>query len=208
MAALTLPLGTTALLVMDCQNDNTHEQGKMAPLDNSVMARLIKERGTLRTIAKVSAAARAARVPVIHVRHGFRPDGLDVPKNMRLLRGLAKRGVFAEGTWGAEINAEVEPQAQDIVIVKSRTSSFYASPLEAILNSQGITHLILTGIATDGVVAGTAYDAADRGYHIIIPEDCCAAGKEEVHRALMGGVLSFLSTVCKSGEVIEALARG
>ncbi len=207
MADLILPKDKTAVLVMDCQNDNTHEQGKMAPLDNGAMARLIKEKGTLRSIARVSAAARTARVPVIQVRHGFRADKTDVPRNMRMLRALAKRDVFAEGTWGGEINAEVEPQPRDIVIVKSRISSFYGSPLEAILNSQAITHLVLTGIATDGVVAGTAYDAADRGYNLIIPQDCCAAGKEEVHRALLGGVLSFLSTVCTSDDVIAALSH-
>ncbi len=110
MADLTLPKDKTAVLVMDCQNDNTHDQGKMAPLDNGVMAGLIKEKGTLRMIARVSAAARAAKVPVIQVRHGFRADKSDVPRNMRMLRAMAKREVFAEGTWGAEINAEVEPQ--------------------------------------------------------------------------------------------------
>lgn len=111
MADLILPKDKTAVLVMDCQNDNTHEQGKMAPLDNGVMARLIKEKGTLRIIARLSAAARAAKVPVIQVRHGFRADKTDVPRNMRMLRALAKRDVFVEGTWGGEINGEVEPPA-------------------------------------------------------------------------------------------------
>jgi biuret amidohydrolase len=62
-------------------------------------------------------------------------------------------------------------------------SAFYASPLEAILNAQGITHLVLTGIATDGVVEGTARDGIDRGYYVTIPEDCCATFSAGAHAA-------------------------
>ena len=94
---------------------------------------------------------------------------------------------------------------EDLVITKTRVSSFYASSLEAILNSQGLTHLVLTGIATDGVVEGTARDGADRGYHVFIPEDCCAALDENAHEVILAGGLSGLATVCKSQEIIRAL---
>ena len=94
----------------------------------------------------------------------------------------------------------------DVVITKTRVSSFYASPLEAILSAQGITHLVLTGIATDGVVEGTARDAVDRGYYVVIPNDCCATFSEESHRVVLGGVLGMLTTVCKADDVITALS--
>ena len=115
--------------------------------------------------------------------------------------------MLKDGTWGAEIHANVAPQGDDIVIRKTRVSSFCASELEAILSAQGITHLVLTGIATDGVVEGTARDGADRGYYITIPEDTCATMSEEAHRVVLKGVLSFLAAVCKSEDVIQALAR-
>jgi nicotinamidase-related amidase len=142
---------------------------------------------------------------VIHVRHAYRPDYRDLPRNMPLLRGAKKAESLKDGTWGAEIHETVAPQGNDIVIVKTRVSSFYASPLEAILSAQGITHLVLTGIATDGVVEGTARDGADRGYNVIIPEDTCATTSEETHRAVLKGVLGFLATVCKADDVIKAL---
>jgi nicotinamidase-related amidase len=110
-----------------------------------------------------------------------------------------------DGTWGAEIHADVSPEPQDIVIAKTRVSSFYASPLEGILNAQRLTHLVLTGIATDGVVEGTARDGADRGYSIIIPEDCCAATIEEAHRVTLGGMLAALTTVCEADDVVQSL---
>ena len=91
------------------------------------------------------------------------------------------------------------------MILKTRISAFYASQLEAILSSQSITHLVLTGFATDGVVEGTARDGADLGYYIVIPADTCTTMSEEAHQVVLKGVLGFLATVCKADEVIRAL---
>ena len=205
MPALELPKGKTAILIMDCQNDIVHENGKMAAMSNGAMPRIIKERNVLATIAKLAAAGRAAGVPIIHVRHAYRPDYRDLPRSMPLLRASQKGEILKDGTWGAQIHDAVAPQGDDMVIVKTRVSSFYASSLEAILSAQGITHLVLTGIATDGVVEGTARDGADRGYYIVIPEDTCATMSEEAHRVVLKGVLGFLATVCKADDVVKAL---
>ena len=83
--------------------------------------------------------------------------------------------------------------------------SFYASQLEAILSAQGITHLVLTGIATDGVVEGTARDGVDRGYYVVIPGDCCMTFSEDRHREALRGVLGMLTTVSTAEEVIAVL---
>jgi nicotinamidase-related amidase len=207
MPTVDLPKGKTAILIMDCQNDIVHEDGKMAAFSKGAMPRIIKERSVLGTIAKLATAGRAAGVPVIHVRHAYRPDYLDLPQNMPLLRGMQQGELLKDGTWGAEVHKEVAPQPTDIVLNKTRVSSFYASQLEAILSAQGITHLVLTGIATDGVVEGTARDGADRGYYIVIPEDTCATMSEEAHRVVLKGVLGFLATVCTADDVIKALPK-
>lgn len=207
MAALSLPKGKTAILVMDCQNDIVHENGKMAAATKGAMPRMVKEKNVLGIIAGLAAAGRAAGVPIIHVRHAYRPDYADLPRNAPLLRGAKKAESLKDGTWGAEIHPNVAPQPQDIVITKTRVSAFYASPLEAILNSQDITHLVLTGVATDGVVEGTARDGVDRGYFVVIPSDCCVTTSEETHRVVLGGMLAILTTVCKADDVIKALPQ-
>jgi nicotinamidase-related amidase len=207
MSAPTLAKGKTAILVMDCQNDIVHEQGKVGgSLTGGAMPRIIKEKNILGNIKKLMVAGRAAQVPIIHVRHAYRPDYADLPSNVRIFQGMKQMQALQDGTWGAEIHADLKPEPSDFVITKTRVSAFYASPLEGILQAQGITHLVLTGIATDGVVEGTARDGADRGYAIIIPDDCCAGTTEEAHRVILGGILSFLTTVCKANEVIAALA--
>jgi nicotinamidase-related amidase len=207
MADITLPKSKAAILIMDCQNDIVHEDGKVGgSLTQGAMPRMIKERNILGTISKLAAAGRNAKVPIIHVRHAYRPDYADMPGNVKIFQGMKQMQALQDGSWGAEIHADLKPEPQDIIITKTRVSAFYASSLEGILNAQGITHLVLTGIATDGVVEGTARDGADRGYEIIIPDDCCAATSEEAHRVILGGVLSFLTTVCHADDVIKALA--
>jgi nicotinamidase-related amidase len=205
MATLSVPKGKTAILIMDCQNDIVHENGKMAAMSNGALAKLIKENDVLGTIARLAEAGRAAKVPIIHVRHAYRPDYLDAPQNTPILASMKSNEILKDGTWGAEIHQGLTPNTADIVIVKTRVSSFYSSQLEAILSAQGITHLVLTGIATDGVVEGTARDGVDRGYYVMIPEDCCVTFSMEAHRAALSGVLGMLTTVCKSEDVIKAL---
>jgi nicotinamidase-related amidase len=51
--------------------------------------------------------------------------------------------------------------------------------------------LVLTGIATDGVVEGMARDGVDRGYYVTIPENCCATFSAEAHAAVLRGVLDM-----------------
>lgn len=204
-ATLTLPKGKTAILIMDCQNDIVHEKGKMAAMSGGAMAKLIKERNVLGTIARLACAGRSAQVPIIHVRHAYRPDYLDAPANTPILASMKTNRILQDGTWGAEVHEELAPHATDVVITKTRVSSFFASPLEAILAAQGITHLILTGIATDGVVEGTARDGVDRGYYVIIPEDCCMTFSEEGHRAALRGVLGMLATVSTAPVIMQAM---
>jgi nicotinamidase-related amidase len=207
MATLTFPKSKTAILVMDCQNDIVDEKGKMAAMNNGAMARLIKEQKVLGTIARLAEAGRKAGVPVIHVRHAYRPDYADAPANTPILAGMKQNEILKDGTWGAEIHPDIKADPKDIVITKTRVSAFYASPLEAILSAQGITHLVLTGIATDGVVEGTARDGVDRGYYITIPDDCCATFTDEAHKAVLRGVLGMLTTVAKADDIIKALPR-
>ena len=52
------------------------------------------------------------------------------------------------------------------------------------LSAFGISHLVLTGIATSGVVLSTLREAADKDYRITVLSDCCADRDEEVHRVL------------------------
>jgi len=72
-----------------------------------------------------------------------------------------------------------------VTVIKRRVSAFTGSDLEVLLRAFDIRHMVLTGIATSGVVLSTLTEAADKDYRVTVLADCCADGDEEVHRVLI-----------------------
>lgn len=62
------------------------------------------------------------------------------------------------------VDERVAPQADDIVVRKTRVGALSTTDLHEQLRERGIDTLILAGIATGGVVLSTVRDAADRDY--------------------------------------------
>ena len=90
------------------------------------------------------------------------------------------------------------PAPGDVVVTKRRVSAFTGSDLEVVLRAQGIDHLILTGIATSGVVLSTLRQAADLDYRLTVLADCCEDNDPEVHRVLLEKVFPRQATVTTS----------
>ncbi|HLH98883.1 MAG TPA: isochorismatase family protein [Xanthobacteraceae bacterium] len=63
---------------------------------------------------------------------------------------------------------------------QSGTDKFLGSTLEPILKEAGIKTVIICGNSFQGATVGTAQEAAQRGYKIIVPVDC-SAGEDEYH---------------------------
>ena len=66
-----------------------------------------------------------------------------------------------------------------------RVSAFAGSDLEVILRSLRIDTLVLTGIATSGVVLSTLREAADKDYGLVVLSDACLDADPEVQRVLI-----------------------
>jgi nicotinamidase-related amidase len=164
---------TSALLVMDVQRGVVE---RFAP-DGALLDRL---RGAIR-------AARAKEVPVIFVRVAFRPGHPEVSEMNRTFAALTRQAEisFGESDDATQIHPALEPRPEDAVVVKKRVSAFAGSDLEVLLRSLGVTHLVLSGIATSGVVLSTLREGADRDYQLTVLSDACGDGDAEVQRMLM-----------------------
>ena len=63
-------------------------------------------------------------------------------------------------------------------------SAFSGSDLDVVLRSLGVDSLVLSGIATSGVVLSTLRQAADLDYRLTVLTDGCTDRDPEVHRVL------------------------
>jgi nicotinamidase-related amidase len=161
----------TALLVMDMQ---TAFKPMLPDFDKVV-----------NNVGKAIEKARTNNIPVIYVVVGFRSGAPEVsPTNKGFASAKERFGGIPPEVFMA-IAPPIAPKHGEITVVKRRVSAFTGSDLEVVLRAQGIRHIVLTGIATGGVVLSTTREAADKDYRITILEDCCADGDEEVHRVLM-----------------------
>jgi nicotinamidase-related amidase len=190
--SINLDRRRTALLVMDLHADVV----AMVGADGDAL---------VERVAPVIEAARTAGVTVIYVVLGFRPGYPEVSPNNAIFSTLATGGRF-QAAPGSDLPAAVAPKAGDVIVVKHRVSAFYGTDLDIILRSKRIDTLLLTGIATSGIVLSTTCHAADADYRVAIVRDCCADRDPEVHRVLLDKTLVRRATVLTAAEVLAALA--
>lgn len=166
----------SALLIMDVQ------QG--------VVQRYGQSDGLLSRLGQALTAARGAGVPAVFVRVAFRPGFPDVSPANRSFSAIAGTAgdSFGENSPATQIHPALAPRPGEPVVLKKRVSAFTGSDLEVLLRSMSVTHLLLTGIATSGVVLSTLREAADRDYQLTVLADACADADEEIHRVLLGKV--------------------
>lgn len=155
-------------------------------VQEGIVARFAQSGDFLTQIKTVITAARAASVPVIYVRVAFRQGYPEISARNKSFSVVKQQQGSLQGSMAAtEIHPAIAPQQNDIVVTKRRVSAFSGSDLEVVLRAQGISHLILCGIATSGVVLSTLREAADKDYQLTVLSDCCADADEEVHRVLL-----------------------
>jgi nicotinamidase-related amidase len=135
-------------------------------------------------LREATGAARATGVPVIYVVIGFRPGYPEISTRNKTFGAIARSSRMAESDQATQIHPDVAPAPGDIVVTKRRVSAFASSDLDVVLRAGDIDHLVLTGIATSGVVLSTLRQAADLDFALTVLADGCLDSDPEVHRVL------------------------
>ena len=182
----------TALLVMDVQNGVVE---RFAAVSEALLA----------SLNRAIAGARTAGIPVIYVVVAFRPGAPEISPRNRAFSAVGRSGLFGADAVAAQIHAAVVPAPDDIVVTKKRVSAFTGSDLEVVLRAQNVAELVLTGIATSGVVLSTLRQAADLDYGLTVLRDGCGDADEEVHRVLLEKVFPRQATVVSTDEWLASL---
>lgn len=199
MTALTP--ATTALVLVDMQNDFLHPDGAYGRANQGCDA--IAALPT--RLVEVADAMRAAGGWVISTHFTLVPgkDGEPfISPHLKKLRPFLKKGDFAPGSEGQALIEALQPA--DLSVEKVAFSAFYQSRLEWMLNRAGIETLIFGGIVTNGGVASTVRDAHVRDFHTVVLSDGCAAFSDEAHASTIGS-LATISEITTCGKMVATL---
>jgi ureidoacrylate peracid hydrolase len=132
-----------------------------------------------------------------------RPDeGQALVRNSPELAGVAG---LANGTWDAEICAELDYSPQEPVVDKVRFDAFQWTSLEPLLRGLGVTALMICGVVTNICVETTARSAFMRDFPVTLLADCCAAKTRRLHELSVEVLSSYeLAEIASVTEGFDA----
>ena len=168
---------TTALVLIEFQNDFVNEGGTL----HSGVADSMRRNNMLANTIDTVAAMRAAGVQVIHSPISYvKGYGEITGQPYGILAGVVATNSFIKGEWGSQIVDELAPQGGDIVLEGKRGLDAFASTnLDFILRSKGIQTVVLAGFLTNCCVESTMRTAYEKGFDVITLTDCVAATSNE-----------------------------
>jgi nicotinamidase-related amidase len=210
----TFDPATTALIVIDMQRDFIEPGGFGESLGNDVSLLQAIVPATARLIA----ACRAAKIPVIHTRECHRPDLSDLPLAKRDRGNPALRigdegpmgRILIAGEPGADIIPALYPLPGEIVIDKPGKGAFYATTLSNDLSRLGTKSLIFAGVTTEVCVQTTMREANDRGFQCLLAEDATESYFPAFKAAALsmiraqGAIVGWTATVAQIEAALNA----
>ena len=205
MSDLALPLDRAALLLVEMQNDIVHESNIGERGLGGVLAKQVAKRGIIAKLVALTAAARARGVPVLYINFCGKP-GFPRP-NTRLHRVSGSKPRLVEGTWGVKVHEALTPEPQDFVLERTvGVDGSYGTQLYPVLRQLGRTTMLMTGVSTNLAVEGIVRASVNRGFDMVVIEDCCASYPEAWHRFSIDNIMPLLATVTTAETVVAALA--
>jgi len=151
-------------------------------------------------IGNLLKAARNAGVPVLYTRNIDPPEGFgDGPWKLKRRPGSD----MADGSPGGEIVESLHPRDGDAVLVKSKPSAFFATPLDSLLCGAGVDTLVVCGATTSGCVRATVVDAFSRDYRVVVPRECVTDRVGQSHEASLADIDAKYGDVLGLKEVLS-----
>lgn len=194
---------TTAVVLIEYQNDFTSEGGTLHGAVKPVMDQTQMLANTLETVKK----ARDLGATIIYAPITFTDDYHELsPAPYGILKGVVDSRSFRQGSWGAEIVDVLKPEPGDIVVEGKRGLCGFASTnLDFILRSRGISTIALGGFLTNCCVESTMRTGYEKGYDVITLTDCTAALSEEEQRMAVEKNYPMFSKPLTHQQFLDAL---
>lgn len=204
MSELRLDPQRAALCLVEMQNDIVHESNIGARGIGGVLAEAVQRREVIAKLQAVVATARRCGVPIFFINFALKP-GFPKP-NTLLHRRSRKQPTLIEGTWGCQVHEALAPQPDDFVLERTvGIDGSYGTQLYPVLRMLRRSTMVMAGVSTNLAVEGVVRSSVNRGFDVVVMEDCCASYPDEWHRFSIENIMPLIATVTSSTEVMGAL---
>lgn len=199
MTEAPIDLTKTALLLVDLQNDNVHEDGAFASFGAADHA---KEQNLVANVRNVVRWAREHSLPVIHNRIVFYPGHNFGGSNAPIFRMIGPESLKV-GSWGADALEGLEALPNEPVLTRNRMSSFNGTGLDVLLRNAAVDTVIVVGVWTNMAVEHTTRDAADHGFRAVLVKDATSSINAEWHEAALSYALTNIAEFTTTEEITQ-----
>jgi nicotinamidase-related amidase len=114
-------------------------------------------------------------------------------------------GALPEG-W-TDLIVELDRQPSDIAVTKRTWGAFASTDLEARLKAQGVTQVVVCGVATGTGVESTARQAYEHGFNVTLAIDAMTDVRPSAHEYSITNVFPRLGETGTTDDVIERLEK-
>ena len=189
------------LVVVDMQNDFCHPEGAACKRGRDIAF----VQNMIPRLIRLVEKARQHAFPICFVRtSGNQWTNSDVWTEFKNSELLA----CADGSWGAEFHAGLEPLPGDMVVTKHRYSAFIGTDLDMLLRARGVKSLLVTGVGTGMCVFHTLTVGFMLDYYITLVEDCCATTYGRAAHDEAGALVKkHYGRIASSVEVIDLWSK-
>jgi nicotinamidase-related amidase len=142
---------------------------------------------------------RELNAPVFLVRVAF-PSG---PAALNLITDAPSPLPATEPEGWYEL--AVEPQANDILILKRQWGAFCGTELDLQLRRRHVDTIVIGGIATNFGVESTARSAYELGYQLVLAEDAMTSLSKTSHDFAIQNIFPRLGRVRTTVEIVKAM---
>lgn len=140
-------------------------------------------RDVLEQVNSLLLRARASNVPIIYIQHdGAAGDPLEA------------------GSEGWQIHPAIKPHAEDLIVRKRASDSFFETTLQRELEARGIKQLVVTGCQTEYCVDTTVRRAVSQGYDVTLVNDA--------HTTVDNKLLSAAQIIAHHNALLDGFDAG
>jgi nicotinamidase-related amidase len=176
----------TALIVIDLQNGIVS-----LPAAHPI-------EGVIRRVSTMATAFRERGLPVVLVNVTGTPKvRTEQPR---------RNHVFPAG-W-ADLIPGLNRQPQDHAVTKNTPGAFTKTDLEAYLQAQGITQIVISGVATSNGIEATARQAYELGLNIAFATDAMTDVDADAHTYSVTQVFPKIGETGTTDEILSLLKQG